>query len=160
MIRGSQKFYWCNVCFRSKANGLEPYHYLRWLLNELPRYQQQGIAGCAAAMERDTRAGQRASIRAGLTWSLLFHDVKKPEFNIDHVVIQQSGIYVIDTKPFSIPDKGAPKILFDGEAVRLMGFKPHPLGLSGSQAHNPFDNVLHEKAKHAESQHEEQNEGA
>lgn len=54
----------------------------------------------------------------------VFHDVKGPNFNIDHVVIHNSGIYVIETKTFSKPDKGTPKILFDGEAVRVMGVKP------------------------------------
>lgn len=33
---------WYSVVETAKANGLEPYHYLRWLFTELPRYLQQG----------------------------------------------------------------------------------------------------------------------
>lgn len=35
---------WYSIVETAKANGLEPYHYLRWLLSELPRYQRQGLA--------------------------------------------------------------------------------------------------------------------
>jgi len=35
---------WYSIVETAKANGLEPYHYLRWLLTELPHYQQQGLA--------------------------------------------------------------------------------------------------------------------
>jgi transposase len=35
---------WYTIVETAKANGLEPYHYLRWLLTELPSYQQQGLA--------------------------------------------------------------------------------------------------------------------
>lgn len=35
---------WYSVVETAKANGLEPYHYLKWLFTELPRYQQQGLA--------------------------------------------------------------------------------------------------------------------
>jgi transposase len=35
---------WYSIVETAKANSLEPYHYLRWLLSELPRYQQQGLA--------------------------------------------------------------------------------------------------------------------
>jgi hypothetical protein len=33
---------WYSMVESAKANGLEPYHYLRWLLSELPLYIQQG----------------------------------------------------------------------------------------------------------------------
>lgn len=33
---------WYSIVETAKANGLEPYHYLRWLFIELPRYLQQG----------------------------------------------------------------------------------------------------------------------
>lgn len=35
---------WYSIVETAKANGLAPYHYLRWLLTELPHYQQQGLA--------------------------------------------------------------------------------------------------------------------
>lgn len=35
---------WYSIVETAKANGLEPYHYLRWLLTERLRYQQLGLA--------------------------------------------------------------------------------------------------------------------
>jgi len=35
---------WYSIVETAKANGLEPYHYLRWLFTELPRYQAEGLA--------------------------------------------------------------------------------------------------------------------
>jgi hypothetical protein len=51
----------------------------------------------------------------------VFHDVPGKGFNLDHVVISKSGIYVIETKTFSKPDKGEARIIYDGEAVFLHG---------------------------------------
>src|SRR5690606_15806737 len=36
----------------------------------------------------------------------VFHDVPGQKFNLDHVVIAKSGIYVVETKTYSKPDKG------------------------------------------------------
>jgi hypothetical protein len=54
----------------------------------------------------------------------VFHDIPGENFNIDHVVIHSSGLYVIETKTYSKPDKGAPKIVFDGESVSFGGWRP------------------------------------
>lgn len=54
----------------------------------------------------------------------VFHDVVGPEFNIDHVVVHKSAIYVIETKTYSKPEKGPPKIVFDGEKVFIRGKSP------------------------------------
>ena len=35
---------WYSIVETAKANGLEPYHYLRWLFAELPRHLQQGLS--------------------------------------------------------------------------------------------------------------------
>ena len=51
----------------------------------------------------------------------VFHDIPAKGFNLDHVVICKSGVYVIETKTFSKPDKGEAKILFNGEAIFLNG---------------------------------------
>ncbi len=47
----------------------------------------------------------------------VFHDVPRAGFNVDHVVVHASGVYVIETKTYSRPDKGRPTIRFDGERV-------------------------------------------
>jgi Nuclease-related domain len=51
----------------------------------------------------------------------VFHDIPADGFNLDHVVICKSGLYVIETKTYSKPDKGEAKIIFDGDAFFLNG---------------------------------------
>lgn len=53
----------------------------------------------------------------------IFHDVPSKGFNLDHVVIIKSGIYVIETKTYSKPDKGEAKIIFTGDSVIVNGKK-------------------------------------
>lgn len=51
----------------------------------------------------------------------VIHDVPGENFNIDHVVVHTSGVYAIETKTYSKPDRGEAKILFDGQSVRIPG---------------------------------------
>ncbi len=51
----------------------------------------------------------------------VFHDIPGDGFNLDHVVIDKSGIYVIETKTFSKPDKGESNIVYDGEKILASG---------------------------------------
>jgi len=51
-----------------------------------------------------------------------FHDVPGKSFNLDHVVIAKSGIYVVETKTYSKPDKGDAVVVFDGEEILINGF--------------------------------------
>lgn len=51
----------------------------------------------------------------------VFHDIPAKGFNLDHVVICKSGVYVIETKTYSKPDKGEAKIIFNGDAIFLNG---------------------------------------
>lgn len=54
----------------------------------------------------------------------VFHDVPADGFNLDHVVIHESSVYVIETKTYSKPDKGMPIIRFDGERVAVGSRSP------------------------------------
>lgn len=54
----------------------------------------------------------------------VFHDIPGEGFNLDHVVIDKSGIYVIETKTFSKPDKGNPIVTYDGEKILVNGKEP------------------------------------
>ncbi len=54
----------------------------------------------------------------------VFHDVPGNKFNLDHVVIHASGLYVIETKTWSKPDRGEAKLQFDGESVTRGGLVP------------------------------------
>jgi hypothetical protein len=51
----------------------------------------------------------------------VIHDFPGEKFNIDHVVVHQSGVYAIETKTYSKPDRGEAKILFDGQSIRMPG---------------------------------------
>ncbi|WP_158091782.1 nuclease-related domain-containing protein [Idiomarina sp. A28L] len=47
----------------------------------------------------------------------VFHDVQGDNFNLDHVVIHRSGIYVVETKTMSKPATGKTELVFDGQQV-------------------------------------------
>lgn len=71
------------------------------------------------------REGERAvgqyleSLRAD--GCVVFHDIIAENFNLDHVVVSKKGIYAIETKTYSKPEKGEAKILFDGEKLLIQG---------------------------------------
>jgi hypothetical protein len=54
----------------------------------------------------------------------VLHDIPGENFNIDHVLIGQEGIYVIETKTMSKPRSGKAVIEYDGEQVKVNGFTP------------------------------------
>ena len=47
----------------------------------------------------------------------VFHDIPGDGFNLDHVVIAPSGVYVIETKTYSKPDKGQTRITYTGDTL-------------------------------------------
>lgn len=53
----------------------------------------------------------------------ILHDVPAERSNIDHVVIHQTGIYAIETKTISKPDRGEAKVIFNGDSVEVLGRK-------------------------------------
>ena len=54
----------------------------------------------------------------------VFHDVIGEGFNVDHVAIGPAGAFTIETKTWSKPIRGEPRIDFDGETLRAAGFEP------------------------------------
>lgn len=50
----------------------------------------------------------------------IFHDIPGEDFNLDHVVISQKGIFVVETKTLSKPYPEA-KITIDGERLLVAG---------------------------------------
>ena len=52
---------------------------------------------------------------------VVFHDIVAKNFNLDHVIVSKKGIYTIETKTYSKPEKGEAKILFDGEKLSIQG---------------------------------------
>ena len=51
----------------------------------------------------------------------VYHDIKGDSFNVDHVVISEKGIYVIETKTYSKPSNGQSAINYDGQQILING---------------------------------------
>ena len=51
----------------------------------------------------------------------VFHDVPGPGFNVDHVVIAEQGIFVVETKTWSKPNGRKACIDFDGKRLYIDG---------------------------------------
>jgi len=51
----------------------------------------------------------------------IYHDIVGDSFNVDHVVISDKGIYVIETKTYSKPVKGHAIINYDGRRILVNG---------------------------------------
>ncbi len=51
----------------------------------------------------------------------VFHDIVGDNFNIDHLLVSKKGIYLIETKTYSKPQKGKTEIVFDGQSISING---------------------------------------
>lgn len=47
----------------------------------------------------------------------VFHDIQGENFNLDHVVIHKSGVYVVETKSLSKPKSGKSELFYNGTEV-------------------------------------------
>lgn len=54
----------------------------------------------------------------------VFHDVIGQGFNVDHILIGPAGVFTIETKTRSKPERGQTKVSFDGENLQVGGFEP------------------------------------
>jgi hypothetical protein len=59
----------------------------------------------------------------------LFHDVPGDHFNLDHVLLCRRGIFVVETKTRSKPERGDARVTMTEDAVVVGGLRPdrHPL---------------------------------
>ncbi|MDE2484793.1 MAG: NERD domain-containing protein, partial [candidate division NC10 bacterium] len=55
----------------------------------------------------------------------VLHDLVGDSFNIDHVVLSQHGVFLIETKTLSKSVRGNPTIAFDGHKVLVDGIEPN-----------------------------------
>jgi len=53
----------------------------------------------------------------------VFHDLVGQGFNIDHVLVSEYGVFCIETKTFSKPEKGECKVIVTEEGISINGFK-------------------------------------
>lgn len=54
----------------------------------------------------------------------VFHDIVAGDFNIDHLILGEAGVFTIETKGVSKKSKGNQKIVYDGSTVTIDGFMP------------------------------------
>ncbi len=110
---------WCKFIFDIKPNPII-YTLLAVIIIPICLVKLVKIAKHVNRL-RQGRDGEKAvgqyleSLRE--TSAKVFHDIPAKGFNIDHVVIAKSGIYVIETKTYSKPDSGQPKVIFDGTSL-------------------------------------------
>lgn len=52
---------------------------------------------------------------------IVFHDIVGDNFNLDHVVISEKGIYCIETKTYSKPNAQKPKIKYEDGKLNIDG---------------------------------------
>ncbi len=51
----------------------------------------------------------------------VFHDIIGDNFNIDHLIVSPKGVFVVETKTYSKPEKGNAEIIFDGKDISING---------------------------------------
>ncbi|MDA8129037.1 MAG: nuclease-related domain-containing protein [Betaproteobacteria bacterium] len=54
----------------------------------------------------------------------VFHDLIGAGFNVDHVLIGPAGVFTVETKTWSKPQRGEARIKFDGEQLTVAGHEP------------------------------------
>lgn len=54
----------------------------------------------------------------------IFHDLIGDEFNLDHVIVSEHGVFSIETKTYSKPEKGECKIIYCEKGISINGYKP------------------------------------
>jgi hypothetical protein len=53
----------------------------------------------------------------------IFHDIVGENFNIDHLLVGETGIYTVETKTISKPVRGNQEIEYDGEKINIGGYQ-------------------------------------
>lgn len=59
------------------------------------------------------------------TGAQVFHDIPGDGFNLDHVVVHRSGLYVVETKTISKPNRGEARLRYDGESITKANLAPN-----------------------------------
>ena len=53
--------------------------------------------------------------------AIVFHDILSDDFNIDHVIVSEQGVFVIETKTYSKPKRGGAVIDYTGDILQFNG---------------------------------------
>jgi hypothetical protein len=89
-----------------------------WKIIPLKRH----IAGLKQGRDGERAVGQFLE-RLRSTGAQILHDIPGDDFNLDHVVISERGIFVVETKTWSKPAPDAEVRLRNGE-ILVDGYKP------------------------------------
>jgi hypothetical protein len=81
------------------------------------------IRNLKLAQEGEKAVGQFLEEMRGQGYRV-FHDIAGGQFNLDHVLIGSTGIYVIETKTISKPNGREAVVEYDGERVTVAGSSP------------------------------------
>ncbi len=54
----------------------------------------------------------------------IFHDFPGEKFNLDHIIVHSSGVYAIETKTYSKPDRGKAIVVYNGKSITSHGRIP------------------------------------
>lgn len=85
---------------------------VRYLISKLKRLKQgrDGERSVGQLLDRLVNSNSR-----------VFHDVLGDGFNIDHILISDKGVYVIETKTYSKPKNGPAKITYSNDNLSFNG---------------------------------------
>ena len=64
----------------------------------------------------------------------VFHDLIGKGFNLDHIIICEHGVFSIETKTYSKPEKGQCKIIYNKEGLEINGYKSGKKIITQAQA--------------------------
>jgi hypothetical protein len=56
--------------------------------------------------------------------AIVLHDIVGSGFNVDHVVVSNKGVFVVETKTRSKPARGSAKVTYDGKVLLVDGMEP------------------------------------
>jgi hypothetical protein len=111
---GGQLTPWFWTTFAIAATLFATYRYFR-IKPQLERLRQ-GVRG-----EREV--GRMFEDLRALGYKV-FHDIPGDGFNVDHALIGPAGVFAIETKTWSMPEKGRAEIDYDGQQVIVNGMEP------------------------------------
>ena len=75
----------------------------------------------AQGREGERAVGQYLESFREKGWKV-YHDIIGEGFNIDHVIISEKGVFLIETKTYSKPEGKKPIINYDGQSLNIDGF--------------------------------------
>lgn len=74
----------------------------------------------------------------------VFHDLVGDNFNIDHVVVCEHGVFTVETKTISRPEKGSVKIVVQTETVFVDGYPNNEIVIQAKAEANFLCKLLRE----------------